>query len=182
MEKTNMDLEMNKEYQEKIFDTFSREDTSMVHKIEGTGLGMAITKYIVDVMGGTISVKSRQGEGSEFCVILDLESADVLEKDMILPSWHVLVVDNNEDLCRSAAESLKEIGVQGEWALEGRTAVEMVEKRHRMGNDYQAVLLDWKMPDMDGLEVAKRIRSCAGGDIPILIVSAYDWSDVCKMI
>lgn len=169
---------MSKEYQEKIFDTFSREDTSMVHKIEGTGLGMAITKYIVDVMGGTISVKSRQGEGSEFCVILDLESADVLEKDMILPSWHVLVVDNNEDLCRSATESLKEIGAQGEWTLEGRTAVEMVEKRHRMGDDYQAVLLDWKMPDMDGLEVAKKIRSCAGGDIPILIVSAYDWSDI----
>ncbi len=169
---------MSQEYLEKIFDTFSREENSMVHKIEGTGLGMAITKYIVDVMGGTIDVKSRQGEGSEFCVTLDLEAADVLEKDMILPSWHILVVDNNEDLCRSAVESLKEIGAEGEWTLKGSTAVEMVEKRHKMGNDYQAVLLDWKMPDMDGLEVTKRIRSSAGGDIPILIVSAYDWSDI----
>ena len=169
---------MSQEYLEKIFDTFSREENSMVHKIEGTGLGMAITKYIVDVMGGTIDVKSRQGEGSEFCVTLDLEAADVLEKDMILPSWHILVVDNNEDLCRSAVESLKEIGAEGEWTLKGSTAVEMVEKRHKMGNDYQAVLLDWKMPDMDGLEMTKRIRSSAGGDIPILIVSAYDWSDI----
>ena len=109
---------------------------------------------------------------------LDLEAADVLEKDMILPSWHILVVDNNEDLCRSAVESRKEIGAEGEWTLKGSTAVEMVEKRHKMGNDYQAVLLDWKMPDMDGLEVTKRIRSSAGGDIPILIVSAYDWSDI----
>lgn len=169
---------MSEDFQKKIFDTFSREDTSMVHKIEGTGLGMAITKYIVDEMGGTIQVSSRLGEGTEFHIIIDLEVAQVLEKDMILPSWHVLVVDNNEDLCRSAVESLKEIGIDGEWTVEGRMAVEMVEKHHRMGDDYKAVLLDWKMPDMDGLEVARKIRSCVGGDIPILIVSAYDWSDI----
>lgn len=169
---------MSEDFQKKIFDTFSREDTSMVHKIEGTGLGMAITKYIVDEMGGTIQVSSRLGEGTEFHIIIDLEVAQVLEKDMILPSWHVLVVDNNEDLCRSAVDSLKEIGIDGEWTVEGRMAVEMVEKHHRMGDDYKAVLLDWKMPDMDGLEVARKIRSCVGGDIPILIVSAYDWSDI----
>ncbi len=169
---------MSEEFQKRIFDTFSREDTSMVHKIEGTGLGMAITKYIVDEMGGTIQVSSRLGEGTEFHITVDLEVAQVLEKDMVLPSWHVLVVDNNEDLCQSAVESLKEIGIDGEWTLEGKTAVEMVEKHHRMGDDYKAVLLDWKMPDMDGLEVARRIRNCVGGEIPILIVSAYDWSDI----
>lgn len=169
---------MSKEYLDKIFDTFSREDTSMVHKIEGTGLGMAITKYIVDVMGGTIDIKSRQGEGTEFHITLDLEVAIVLEEDMILPSWRVLVVDNNEDMCKGAVEALKEIGIDGEWTLKGSTAVEMVEKRHRMGDGYQAVLLDWKMPDMDGLEVTKKIRSSIGKDMPILIVSAYDWSEI----
>lgn len=169
---------MSEDFQRKIFDTFSRENSTTVNKIEGTGLGMAITKYIVDEMGGTIQLKSCLGEGSEFHIILDLEIAKVLEEDMILPSWKVLVVDNNEDLCRSAVESLKEIGVEGEWTLKGKAAVEMVEKHHRMGDDYKAVLLDWKMPDMDGLEVTKKIRGSVGGDIPILIVSAYDWSDI----
>ena len=141
---------------------------------------MAITKYIVEAMKGTIELKSEQGKGSEFHIVLDLEKATVLEEDMILPAWNMLVVDNNEDLCRSAVSVLKEIGVNAEWALDGKTAVEMVEKRHKAHQDYEIVLLDWKMPGMDGVETTREIRKCVGDEIPILIISAYDWSDIEK--
>lgn len=171
---------MTSEFQKKIFDSFSREDSARVQKTEGTGLGMAITKYIVEAMKGTIELKSEQGKGSEFHIVLDLEKATVLEDDMILPAWNMLVVDNNEDLCRSAVSVLKEIGVNAEWALDGKTAVEMVEKRHKAHQDYEIVLLDWKMPGMDGVETTREIRKCVGNEIPILIISAYDWSDIEK--
>lgn len=169
---------MSEEFREKIFETFSREDNMRVQKTEGTGLGMAITKCIVDAMKGTIEVKSRQGEGSEFHVILDLEKALVPESDMMLPPWNMLVVDNNEDLCVSTVAALKEIGVTAEWVLDGQTAVEMVEKRHKEHDDYHFVLLDWKMPGMDGVETTREIRRRVGDGIPILIISAYDWSDI----
>ena len=168
---------MAAEYQERIFESFSREE-SKVHKIEGTGLGMAITKYIVDMMGGTIEVKSEVGKGSEFHVIVDFERADVPVKEMILPPWKMLVVDNNEDLCLSAVSSLAEIGVKADWALSGREALKLVKKQHEQGEDYFVVLLDWQMPEMDGLETAREIRKIVGDKVPILIISAYDWSDI----
>lgn len=169
---------MTKEFQEKIFEKFAREQKEQVYKTEGTGLGMAITKYIIDTMGGTIELKSIPGKGSEFYIVLDLERAFEKEEDMVLPPWNVLVADNNKDLCQSAVFSLKEIGINAEWALNGKTAVEMVKKRHEGRNDYQIVLLDWKMPDMDGLQTMKEIRKQVGNEIPILIISAYDWSDI----
>ena len=169
---------MTKEFQEKIFEKFAREQKDQVYKTEGTGLGMAITKYIIDTMGGTVELKSTPGEGSEFHIVLDLEKAFTLEEDMILPPWNVLVADNNQDLCQSAVFSLKEIGINAEWALDGKTAIEMVKKRHQEDNDYEIVLLDWKMPDMDGLQTMREIRKQVGDNIPILIISAYDWSDI----
>ncbi len=169
---------MTKEFQEKIFEKFSREQKEQVYKTEGTGLGMAITKYIIDTMGGTIQLNSVPGKGSEFHIILDLEKAFTKEEDMLLPPWNVLVADNNEDLCQSAVFSLKEIGINAEWALNGKMAIEMVKKRHQENNDYQIVLLDWKIPDMDGLETMREIRKQVGNNIPILIISAYDWSDI----
>lgn len=169
---------MSPEFQEKIFETFSREKTSQVHKTEGSGLGMAITKCIVDAMQGTIEVTSALNEGSEFHITVDLEKAECEIKDMILPPWKVLVVDNNEDLCRSAVNALEEIGVTAEWALDGWTAIEMVEKHHKTHDAYQIILLDWKMPDMDGLHTTREIRKRVGSDLPILIVSAYDWNDI----
>ena len=169
---------MTEEFQKKIFDKFSREQKDQVYKTEGTGLGMAITKYIIDTMGGTVELKSTPGEGSEFHIVLDLEKAFTLEEDMILPPWNVLVADNNQDLCQSAVFSLKEIGINAEWALDGKTAIEMVKKRHQEDNDYEIVLLDWKMPDMDGLQTMREIRKQVGDNIPILIISAYDWSDI----
>lgn len=169
---------MDPEFQEKIFETFTRDKSLRVQKTEGTGLGMAITKCIVDVMQGTIEVKSELDKGSEFTVVLDLKKAEVKEKDMKLPPWRMLVVDNNMDLCESAVAALEEIGVKAEWALDGSTAVKMVEKRHEEGSDYEVVLLDWKMPEMDGLQTTREIRKRVGDDVPILIISAYDWSDI----
>ncbi|MDE6221659.1 MAG: response regulator [Lachnospiraceae bacterium] len=169
---------MTKEFQEKIFDTFTREEKAQIDKIEGTGLGMAITKAIVESMKGTISLQSAPGEGSEFHITLDLERADTKEADMILPSWRVLVIDNNEDLCLSAVSSLKEIGISAQWATSGKKALEMVKQCHEEGNDYEVVLLDWKMPDMDGLHTAREMRKHLGQKVPILIISAYDWSEI----
>lgn len=168
---------MSQEFQRKIFETFSRED-SKVQKIEGTGLGMAITKFIVGMMDGTIEVESEQGKGSEFHVTIDLERATIQDADIVLPPWRLLVVDNNEDLCRSAASVLKGIGVQAEWVLNGREALQKIEENHRKNADYEIILLDWKMPDMNGLETTRGIRKIVGDDLPILIISTYDWSDI----
>lgn len=169
---------MTKEFQEKIFDTFTREEKVQVNKIEGTGLGMAITKAIVEAMKGTITLHSAPGEGSDFHITLDLERADTAEADMRLPSSKVLVVDNNEDLCLSAVSSLKEIGISAQWAASGEKAIEMVQKCHEEAADYEVILLDWKMPDMDGLHTAREMRRILGDDVLIFIISAYDWSDI----
>lgn len=169
---------MTPEFQQEIFEKFSRESKQQVERTEGTGLGMAITKCIVDAMNGTIELQSAPGEGSEFHITLDMERAVTREEDMILPPWNMLVVDNNEDLCSSTVSSLKEIGIDAEWALNGRTAVQMVRKKHEAGNDYEIVLLDWQMPDMDGIQTAREIRKYLGEEVPILIISAYDWSEI----
>lgn len=169
---------MTEEFQKKIFETFTREEKAQVDKTEGTGLGMAITKAIVDVMNGSIELQSAPGKGSEFHIVLDFEKAQVKEEDMVLPPWRMLVVDNNEDLCLSAVSSLKEIGVDAEWATSGKDAIEMVKEHHQAGNDYEVVLLDWKMPDMDGLHTAREMRKHLGDRVPILIISAYDWTDI----
>ena len=171
---------MTPEFQQKIFDTFTREKKSQVDKTEGTGLGMAITKAIVDTMEGTIELHSAPEKGSEFHITLDFEKATVKEEDMVLPPWKLLVVDNNEDLCKSTVHSLKEIGIEAHWATDGQTAVDMVKAHHEKQDGYEIVLLDWKMPGMDGLETAKEMRKHLGEQVPILIISAYDWSDIEK--
>lgn len=169
---------MSPEFQKVIFDSFSREDNKRVQRTEGTGLGMAITKYIVDAMGGTIEVNSIQGVGSEFHVTVDLEKAAAAGEEMILPEWSVLVVDDDEQLCSSTAASLKSIGVRPDQAFSGTEAIAKVEEKHRRGDDYHIILLDWKMPEMNGIETAKEIRKRMGANVPILLISAYDWSDI----
>ncbi len=170
---------MSEEFQKHIFDSFAREDSARVHRTEGTGLGMAITKYIVmDAMGGAIQVSSRKGGGTEFNVTLDLEKALVVEEDMILPSWDMLVVDDDQQLCESTVDSLKSIGINAEWTLDGENAVGMVLKRHQRGSDYHIILLDWKLPGMDGIATARRMRQELGDNVPILLISAYDWADI----
>lgn len=169
---------MSPEFQKKIYDSFSREDSKRVHKTEGTGLGMSITKYIVDAMRGTIELNSELGKGSEFHITLELERAQVPEAEMILPSWKMLVVDDDELLCQTAVESLKEIGITAEWTLDGESAVEKAVAAHAKRSSYDIILMDWKLPGIDGLETARRLRAKLGDDIPILLISAYDWSDI----
>lgn len=169
---------MTPEFQSRIFESFSREDSTRVHKTEGSGLGMAITKYIVDTMGGKIRVESEKGKGTTFYVTLDLEKAPAEELDMILPSWKMLVVDDDKQLCDSAVNALKTIGVTADYTLDGETAVRMVEEHFNRGDEYQIILLEWKLPGMDGIETAKMIRRQLGENIPILLISAYDWSDI----
>ncbi len=170
---------MSEEFQKKIFDTFAREEENeKVQKTIGTGLGTSITKSIVTLMGGRIEVHSRQGEGSSFHVIVDLEKAEQPEDEMKLPEWNVLVVDDNEMLCLSAVANLEALGVHADWIMDGRKAVEMIAERHSRGDDYHFVLIDWKMPNMDGLETIQEIHRQVGTDIPIFLISAYDWSEM----
>ncbi len=169
---------MSEEYQAKIFDSFSREDSTRVQKTEGTGLGMTITKYIVDAMGGSITVDSQLGAGTEFHVTLDLLRATVQELDMVLPEWSMLVVDDDRQLCESAVASLRSIGLNPDWTQDAESALRMVDEHHRRRDDYHIILLDWKLPGMDGITAAREIRRRWGDAISILLISAYDWSDI----
>lgn len=170
---------MSEEFQRKIFDSFERENSDQVAKIMGTGLGMSITKAIVDLMKGTIVLTSEQGRGSKFHITLDLKKSEIDERDMMLPHWDVLVVDDNEQLCTSAVANLQELGVHTEWSLDGRQAVRMIEDRHLQNNDYDFVLVDWKMPYMNGIEVIREMRNVTDGNkIPAFLISAYDWSEL----
>lgn len=169
---------MTQEFLKRIFESFTREDNARVHKTEGTGLGMTITKYIVDAMKGTIEVQSELGKGTKFHVTLDLERVETMEEEMILPDWHMLVVDDDEQLCESAVASLKGIGIRGEWTLSGEDAIDIAVKAHDGGNNFDIILLDWRLPGIDGIETARRIRKALGDDIPILLISAYDWSEM----
>lgn len=168
---------MTEDFLEQIFDSYSRADSKRVQKTEGAGLGMAITKYIVDAMDGTITVESELDKGTVFHVILDMEKGPSKEVDMVLPPWKMLVVDDDEMLCHTAVDALEAIGIQAEWTLSGDRAVEMITEHHQRGDGYQIVLLDWKLPDTDGLMVAKKIRRVIGEEVPIILISAYDWSD-----
>ena len=169
---------MTQEFKEHIFESFVREDSTRVRKTEGSGLGMAITKYIVDAMGGLIEVTSAPGEGTSFHVALDMEKAEVPEADMVLPNWAMLVVDDDRQLCESTAASLKSIGILADWTLDAESALEKVEAANRRGDPYHIILLDWKLPGMDGLSAARELRRRYGENIPILLISAYDWSEI----
>lgn len=168
---------MSEEFQKKIFDSFEREDSEQVNQIMGTGLGMAITKSIIDIMGGTIEVTSELGKGSEFHITVDLQKSEVKEKDMCLPDWNILVVDDDERLCQSAVSNLEEMGAHAEWTTDGRNAIEMVKERHENNEDYRIVLIDWKMPNMDGVETIREIHRTVGKEVPVFLISAYDWND-----
>ena len=168
---------MEQEFLTKIFDSYSRADSKRVHKTEGAGLGMAITKYIIDAMEGTIEVESELGKGSEFHVTIDLEKAAVQEEEMILPAWKMLVVDDDETLCSTAVDALASIGIQAEWTLSAEKALNLVVEHHEKHDGYQIILLDWKLLEMDGIQLAREIRRRLGDDIPIILISAYDWSE-----
>ena len=168
---------MSPDFLKKIYESYSRADGVRVSKTQGTGLGMAITKYIVDAMEGTIDIQSEPDKGTEFFLTFDFEKAVAVEMNMVLPSWNMLVVDDDELLCKTAMDTLKAIGIKAEWTLSGEKAIELVNQHHRTRDDYQIILLDWKLPGMNGIQVAKEIRRNLGDDVPILLISAYDWSE-----
>ena len=168
---------MSPEFLKRIYESYSRADGTRIHKTEGAGLGMAITKYIVDAMEGTIEIQSEPDKGSEFLLTFDFEKADAMEIDMVLPAWNMLVVDDDELLCKTAMDALKSIGIKAEWTLSGEKAIELVNEHHKRREDYQIILLDWKLPGMNGIQVAKEIRHNLGDEVPILLISAYDWSE-----
>lgn len=169
---------MAPEFLERIFDAFSRADNKRVQKTEGSGLGMAITKYIIDAMGGTIEIESEVDKGSTFHVTLDLEIAQIPESDMILPNQKMLVVDDDSQLCESTIASLSTMGIHADWALDARSALQMLDSASKQQEEYQVILLDWKLPEIDGITLIREIRKTHGDHIPILLTSAYDWSDI----
>lgn len=169
---------MSEEFQKKIFESFTREDSARVHKTEGTGLGMSITKYIIDSMHGTIEVNSKLNEGTRFHITVDLEVAQTEEIDMILPEWKMLVVDDDQMLCDTTVASLASIGVKAESTLDGESAIKMAVEANEAGKNYDIILLDWKLPGIDGIETARRLHKRLGENIPILLISAYDWSEI----
>ena len=168
---------MSPDFLKRIYESYSRADGVRVSKTQGTGLGMAITKYIVDAMEGSINIKSEIDKGTEVSLIFDFEKAVALEMDMVLPSWSMLVVDDDELLCRTAIDTLKTIGINADWVLSGEKAIELVTQHHQKRDDYQIILLDWKLPGMNGIQVAKEIRRNLGDEMPILLISAYDCSE-----
>ena len=168
---------MSPDFLKRIYESYSRADGDRIHKTEGAGLGMAITKYIVDAMEGTIDIQSEPDKGTEFLLTFDFEKAAAMNMDMVLPSWNMLVVDDDELLCRTAMDALKSIGIKAEWTLSGEKAIELVIEHHKRREDYQIILLDWKLPGMNGIQVAKEIRHNLGDEVPILLISAYDWSE-----
>ncbi len=164
---------------ERIFEPFSRTEDSRVSKIEGTGLGMTIAQNIVHMMNGDISVESEVGKGSQFTVTVFLKLSNTSAVDVEqLADLPVLVVDDDECACETACEVLADIGMKGQWVLCGREAVECVAKAHEEDRDFFAVIVDWKMPGMDGIETARAIRSEVGSEVPIIILSAYDWTEI----
>ena len=169
---------MSPEFMERMYQPFSRQTDSRVNSIQGTGLGLAITKKMVDLMGGTIDCRSEQGKGTTFTVVLEIPVADRQRDDMRLDPIDVLVVDDDEVLLQTTADTLRSLGATAECAKSGAEAIDMISKRHQKGRDYGIVILDWKMPDLNGIETIRRIRSDLDEKIPILLSSAYDRSEI----
>ena len=174
---------MSEEFAETIFDPFTREENTTVSGIQGTGLGMAITKNIVDMMGGSISVHSKKGEGTEFIVQVDFRIAEPKTPDPTiseLQGLRSLVVDDDVNACQSIADMLRDVGMRSEWCVSGKEAVIRTEESLRHGDLFKVYVVDWLMPDMNGIETVRRIRKVVGKDASIIILTAYDWSGIEK--
>ncbi len=174
-------LGMSEDFLNVIFDPFTREDTRVTHEIQGTGLGMAITKSLVDLMGGSIKVESKLSEGSTFVVELELHIQEQEDNPKFWSDHNVgkmLVVDDEEEVCRNVVHAMRETGVLVEYATGGEAAIQMMSEARQTGKPYDLILLDWKMPDLDGLETARLIRKSYPEKIPILLLTAYDWSEI----
>ena len=170
---------MAPDFVEHIFEPFEREASTTKTGIQGTGLGMAITKNIVEMMGGTITVQSEKGKGSEFRVELSLKLQDI-EKNAAqikeLEWLRALVVDDDCNSCESVTRMLKQIGLRAEWTTSGKEAVYRAKGAYNDGDSYHTYIIDWQMPEISGIETARRIRAAIGHEAPIIILTAYDLS------
>lgn len=172
---------MSPEFAKHIFEPFEREKTSTVSGIQGTGLGMAITKSIVDTMGGTIQMETEQGKGTEFIINLQFRLQSEKQKIEVireLKGLRALVVDDNFNTCDNVAKMLKQIGMSAVWTMHGKEAILRANQALEMGDEFHAYLIDWALPDMNGIEVARQIRLAVGEHVPIILLTAYDWSNV----
>ncbi len=172
---------MSQDFVDHIFEPFERENTATRSGIEGTGLGMAITKNIIEMMNGTIEVESEVGRGSTFTVEFTLKLQDVeknAEQIKEMEGLRALVVDDDFNTCDSVSKMLKHIGLRSEWTTSGREAVYRAKSAYEEGDSYHTYIIDWQMPETSGLETAKRIRRVVGDEAPIIILTAYDWSDI----
>ena len=169
---------MSPEFLEKMYQPFSRQTDSRVNSIQGTGLGLAITRQMVELMNGTIECQSELEKGTAFTITLDLPVAEKQLEEMSIDGVDALIADDDPILLETAVDTLESLGIHAERANTGLEALEMIRRRHEAGKDYNVVILDWKMPEPDGIETIKRIRKEIGAPIPILLTSAYDWSDI----
>ena len=169
---------MSPEFLEKMYQPFSRQTDSRVNSIQGTGLGLAITRQMVDLMEGTIECQSEVEKGTTFTITLDLPVAEKQLEEMKIEGVEVLLADDDPILLETAADTLDSLGIRADQARGGLEALEMTRQRHESGKDYDVVMLDLKMPDLDGIGTVRRIRAEVSADIPILLTSAYDWSDI----
>ncbi len=172
---------MSPEFAKTVFDPFTREQTTTVSGIQGTGLGMAITKNIVDMMGGTIAVESVPEKGTTFTVTLELRLAGVhqeMEPIAELKGFRGLVVDDDMVCCQSVSKMLREIGMRAEWAPSGREAIARTTEAVDLADPFEVYIVDWSMPELSGIETVREIRKIVGDDSPIILMSAYDWTDI----
>ena len=172
---------MSEEFQKHIFEAFSREESSTVSGIQGTGLGMSITKNIVDMMGGTIAIESEPGKGSEFIVDLCFALSGQRVEPKQLPQLEglrALVADDDTDTCLSVSTMLSKIGMRPEWTISGREAVIRTRYAMEQGDEFSVYIIDWLIPDMNGIEIVRQIRKVIGKNRPIIILTAYDWADI----
>ena len=169
---------MTPEFMATMYEPFSRQVDSRVNSVQGTGLGLAITKQMVELMGGTIDCQSEPGKGTTFTVVLDIPVSDRQRDEMLLEPVDVLIVDDDEVMLQTAVDTLTSLGATTDQARSGPEALGMIEHRHQAGRDYDVIIVDWKMPGMDGLEMIGKIRSEIDTKVPVLLISAYDWSDI----
>ena len=172
---------MDSEFVKTIFDPFTRMKSSTVSGIQGTGLGMAITKNIIDMMGGRIDIQSEPGKGTETTVTFDFKLAEAHKDNFEIPELRglrALIADDDANTCVSIERMLREIGMRSEWCTSGKEAVFRAESAYSFGDRFKVYIIDWLMPDMNGIETTRRIRKAIGDDVPIIILTAYDWSDI----
>ncbi len=169
---------MSKEFQKDMYSSFARANSANYGTMQGTGLGLTICKQMIDLMNGTIECESELGKGTTFTITLDLPVADKITDELILPPMEVLLVDDDEIFLESATDTLRSLGMSPDCATSGKEALTLTLERHNKGKDYSVIIVDWKMPEMDGIDTIRAIRAQVGQEVSIIVVSAYEWTEI----